>query len=104
MTGATARSPSALPRNYATIKNVSLRIAQQRVANGRYMYLRFGDGRSATIVFDQGFGAWKAPMTGAAIQFDFRAPPLRQAGALAKNTATVGKSGIGPTYLVATVD
>ncbi len=87
---------------YALMNDVSLTLRFERVPHGRYMKLVFEDGGSATVVLDQGFGAWRVTSTGILSQHDFRATPKRQAEALARSSASIVKGGFGPTYLVAT--
>lgn len=92
-------------KEYAKRKDVDLNITFQRVAHGRYMHLRFTGGKQATIVFDQGFGAWNTVGNGAAsTRFEFRDPPDRQAESMGRCGAMVSKTGLGPTYLVASID
>ncbi|NEJ82297.1 hypothetical protein GR268_37690 [Rhizobium leguminosarum] len=97
-----ANLAQAVITEYAALKGVSLTLRFEQVPHGRYMKLMFEDGISATVVFDQGFGAWRVTSTGNLSQHDFRASPKRQAEALARSSASVGKGGFGPTYLVAT--
>ncbi|MBD9488746.1 DEAD/DEAH box helicase [Ensifer sp. ENS11] len=96
----------AVLKEYAKKKDVDVRVTFKRVAHGRYMHLRFDGGKSATIVFDQGFGAWKTAGNGASssARFDFRDSAVRQADAMSRSSAMVSKSGHGPTYLVANID
>ncbi|MDX0134885.1 DEAD/DEAH box helicase [Sinorhizobium meliloti] len=89
---------------YAAQKGITLTVRFEQVPHGRYMSLKFEDGISATVVFDQGFGAWRVTSTGNVSQHDFRSSPKRQADALARSSASVGKGGFGPTYLIATRD
>ncbi|MBB4249451.1 DEAD/DEAH box helicase [Rhizobium sp. BK008] len=96
-----ANLAQAVITEYAALKGVSLTLRFEQVPHGRYMKLIFDDGTSATVVFDQGFGAWRVTSTGNQSQHDFRAGPKRQAEALARSSASVGKGGFGPTYLIA---
>lgn len=89
---------------YAAQKGITLTVRFEQVPHGRYMRLKFEDGISATVVFDQGFGAWRVTSSGTVSQHDFRSSPKRQADALARSSASVGKGGFGPTYLIATRD
>lgn len=94
----------AVLAEYALQKGVALIVRFERVPHGRYMNLKFEDGVSATVVFDQGFGAWRVTSSGNLSMHDFRASPKRQADALERSSASVGKGGFGPTYLIATKD
>ncbi|NTE66778.1 DEAD/DEAH box helicase [Agrobacterium tumefaciens] len=94
----------AVLAEYALQKGVALVVRFERVPHGRYMNLKFEDGVSATVVFDQGFGAWRVTSTGNLSLHDFRSSPKRQADALERSSASVGKGGFGPTYLIATRD
>jgi ATP-dependent helicase YprA (DUF1998 family) len=69
--------------------------------HGRYLNIRFADASAATIVLDQGFGAW-APPKHVSVRYDFRADVGSQAKRLASVNAIVQRRGIGKTYLVAT--
>lgn len=89
---------------YAKQKNINLTVRFEQVPHGRYMNIKFEGGASATIVFDQGFGAWRTTSTGSSVLHDFRAAPRRQAEALARSSISIAKGGFGPTYLVATRD
>jgi hypothetical protein len=40
---------------------VRVSVRHTDVPHGRYLNIRFADGRTATIVLDQGFGAWAPP-------------------------------------------
>lgn len=71
------------------------------VPHGRYLNIRFADGGTATIVLDQGFGAW-APPRNVPVRFDFGADIAAQAKRLASINAVLQRRGIGRTYLVAT--
>jgi hypothetical protein len=95
----------AVLKEYAKKRDFDLHVTFKRVAHGRYMHLRFNGGKSATIVFDQGFGAWKTAGNGVSLaRFDFRDSAVRQADAMSRSSATVSKSGLGPTYIVASID
>ncbi|RWY80466.1 DEAD/DEAH box helicase [Rhizobium leguminosarum] len=95
----------AVLKEYAKKKDVDLCVTFKRVAHGRYMNLRFEGGKTAKIVFDQGFGAWKTVGNGAtSTRFEFRDSPMRQAESMGRCSAMVSKTGLGPTYLVASID
>jgi hypothetical protein len=79
--------------------HVSLR--QKEVPHGRYLDVNFADGNAATIVLDQGFGAW-APPRHVTVRYDFGADVTAQVKRLATVNAILERRGIGKTYLVAT--
>lgn len=70
------------------------------VPHGRYLSIRFADDSTATIVLDQGFGAW-APPRNVSVRHDFGADIAVQAKRLASVNAILQRRGIGRTYLVA---
>lgn len=70
------------------------------VPHGRYLDIRFANGHAATIVLDQGFGAWGPPQN-VPVRFDFSADIATQAKRLANINAVLQRRGIGKTYLVA---
>ena len=80
--------------------HVSLR--QKDVPHGRYLDVDFADGTAATIVLDQGFGAWALPRQ-VTVRYDFAADAASQARRLATLNAILQRRGIGKTYFVATV-
>lgn len=66
--------------------------------HGRVLSITYAGGATATILLDQGFGAWE--VRGGQSSFDFRATPAQQTNALAMaNTALQARSG--GTYVVA---
>ncbi|MGO8236097.1 DEAD/DEAH box helicase [Rhizobium ruizarguesonis] len=94
----------AVMNEYAKLKGVDLTIQFAQVPHGRYMTITFDDGAVATIVFDQGFGAWRTTSSGNLVTHDFRVSARRQAEALSKASVSVAKAGYGPTYIVASKD
>lgn len=94
----------AVMSEYAKLKGIDLKIQFAQVPHGRYMTIAFEGGTSATIVFDQGFGAWRTTSSGHLVAHDFRTSPRRQAEALSRSSVSVAKSGYGPTYIVASKD
>jgi len=73
--------------------------AQKReMPHHRAFIVELKDGRRLTLLLDQGFGVWRTVRT---LQHDFRAPPERQARALASRTfeVSVGQSHCGPIAL-----
>jgi hypothetical protein len=65
--------------------------------HGRKLTIRFDDGDAAVLLFDQGFGYWRA---GSGDRHDFRAGPKGQAKALLDGSAFV--SGAGESYVAVT--
>ena len=81
-------------------RGVRTSLRQKDVPHGRYLDIDFADGSTATVMLDQGFGAWGVPrnVTG---RFDFGADVATQAMRLATVNAVIQRRGIGKTYLVA---
>jgi hypothetical protein len=82
-------------------RNVRVSVLQGDVPHGRYLTINFKDGRRATIVLDQGFGAW-APPRNVPVRYDFEADIAAQVKRLVTINAMVQRRGAGKTYLVAT--
>ena len=76
-------------------------LLQKEVPHGRYLDVGFADGSAATIVLDQGFGAW-APPRHVTVRYDFGADAAAQVRRLATMNAVLQRRGIGKTYFVAT--
>ncbi|WP_422017660.1 DEAD/DEAH box helicase [Reyranella sp.] len=74
---------------------------QKDVPHGRYLNVDFADGTAATVVLDQGFGAWATPRQ-ITVRYDFAADAASQARRLTTLNAVLQRRGIGKTYLVAT--
>lgn len=66
--------------------------------HGRVLELTYANGAKASVLFDQGFGAWGA--SGSQASFDFHVGPGQQTNALGM-TNVVLKSRPGGTYVVA---
>jgi DEAD/DEAH box helicase domain-containing protein len=86
---------------FAKQRGVRVSVLHKDVPHGRYLSIDFKDGSRATIVLDQGFGAW-APPRHVSVRYDFRAEQAAQAKRLATINAVIQRTGIGKTYLVAT--
>jgi DEAD/DEAH box helicase domain-containing protein len=69
--------------------------------HGRYLSIRFADSNAATVVLDQGFGAWVLPRH-VSVRYNFDDDVGAQAKRLASVNALIQRRGIGKTYLVAT--
>jgi hypothetical protein len=82
-------------------RGVHVSLRQKDVPHGRYLDVDFGDGTAATIVLDQGFGAWVPPRQ-VTVRYDFGADIAAQARRLATVNAMLQRRGIGKSYLVAT--
>ena len=82
-------------------RGVRVSVRQKSVPHGRYLSFAFNDGSRATIVLDQGFGAW-APRRHVSVPYDFGVDPTAQARRLGNINAVLQRRGIGKTYLVAT--
>ena len=82
-------------------RGVDVSLHQKDVPHGRYLDVGFADGGAATIVLDQGFGAW-APPRDVTVRYDFGANAAAQVKRLATVNAVLQRRGIGNTYFVAT--
>ena len=69
----------------------------RHAAHGRKMVVQYTDGTSAILLFDQGFGYWRAS---SADRHDFRSSPQQQAKALLDASTFV--SGVGESYIAIT--
>ena len=63
-------------------RGFSVSLRQKDVPHGRYLDVDFADGSAATIVLDQGFGAW-APPRQVTVRYDFAADVTSQVKRLA---------------------
>ena len=84
---------------YAGLTRLPVQIVQREVPHGRYLRITFANGRTAQLVLDQGFGAWRSQ--GGSALHDFRAPAQKQALAMRSWNVGVVRSGIGSSYVVA---
>ncbi|TIN79760.1 DEAD/DEAH box helicase [Mesorhizobium sp.] len=82
-------------------RGIRVSVVHKDVPHGRYLDIEFKDGSRATIVLDQGFGAWSPPRH-IPVRHDFGAAKDVQAKRLAVTNAVLQRNGIGRTYLVAT--
>jgi DEAD/DEAH box helicase domain-containing protein len=82
-------------------RGVSVSLRQKDVPHGRYLDVDFADGSAATIVLDQGFGAW-APSRHIPVRYDFGANAAAQVRRLATVNVVLERRRIGNTYFVAT--
>jgi hypothetical protein len=86
---------------YGKQRDIRVTVLHKNVPHGRYLTINFGDGSHATIVLDQGFGAW-APPRNVSVRYDFGADHATQAKRLATINAVLQRRGTGKTYLIAT--
>ncbi len=82
-------------------RGLDVSLHQKDVPHGRYLNVGFADGNAATIVLDQGFGAW-APPRDVTVRYDFGANAAAQVRRLATMNVVLQRRGIGKTYFVAT--
>jgi len=82
-------------------RGVSVSLHQKDVPHGRYLDVNFADGSAATIVLDQGFGAWTPPRH-VPVRYDFGANAAAQVRRLATVNVVLERRRIGNTYFVAT--
>ena len=81
-------------------RGLHVALLQKDVPHGRYLDVDFADGNAATIVLDQGFGAWTPPRQ-VTVRYDFGIDTTSQVKRLASLNAILQRRGIGKTYLVA---
>jgi hypothetical protein len=81
-------------------RGLRVSVLHKDVPHGRYLSINFRDGSHATIVLDQGFGAW-APPRNVIVRHDFAAAISAQAKRLTTINAVLQRRGVGKTYLVA---
>jgi DEAD/DEAH box helicase domain-containing protein len=82
-------------------RGVDVSLHQKDVPHGRYLDVGFVNGGAATIVLDQGFGAW-APPRDVTVRYDFGTNAAAQVKRLATLNTVLQRRGIGKTYFVAT--
>ena len=95
-----AADQKAVIESFGKQRGLQVFLRQKDVPHGRYLDVKFTDGNVATIVLDQGFGAW-APPRQVIVRYDFGANVTAQVKRLAIVNATLERRGIGKTYLVA---
>jgi hypothetical protein len=96
-----AADQKAVIEFYGRQRGVLVSLRQKDVPHGRYLDIDFADGSAATIVLDQGFGAW-APPRQVTVRYDFGVDAMAQVRRLATVNAILERRGIGKTYIVAT--
>ncbi len=94
--------PNEIDRSH-TIEAMAARLRfecdydDRHAAHGRKMVIQYDDGSAAILLFDQGFGYWRAS---SGDRHDFRASPQQQAKALLDASTFV--SGVGESYIAIT--
>ena len=86
-----------------TLRELDVKLHQKDVPHGRYLRILFGNGAGATIVLDQGFGAW-GPPPHTRLRHDFTAAAHEQAQSLARANMVLEQRGNSVTYFVARAD
>ena len=94
------RRSEAVIELFGRQRGLQVALVQKDVPHGRYLDVDFADGNAATIVLDQGFGAW-APPRQVTVRYDFATDTTSQVKRLASLNAIIQRRGIGKTYLVA---
>lgn len=96
-----AADQEAVIELFARSRGLQALVTQTDVPHGRYLDLVFAGGEAATLVLDQGFGAWAAPRQ-TPVRHDFGADAAAQARRLASVNVLLQHRGLGKTYFVAT--
>src|SRR5690606_13661505 len=81
-------------------RELCVTLQHKDVPHGRYMRIEYVDGSRATIVLDQGFGAW-VPLRHVRVRYDFDADSEIQVQRLVSVNAELQRKGSGATYIVA---
>jgi hypothetical protein len=81
-------------------KGLRTSLLHKDVPHGRYLRVEYENGARATIVLDQGFGAWTPPRH-VRVRHDFDANAAAQTRQLAVINTVLQRKGSGATYLVA---
>ncbi|MFD2185097.1 DEAD/DEAH box helicase [Rhodoplanes azumiensis] len=84
-----------------TRRDIRVSLQHKDVPHGRFLDVEFANGHTATIVLDQGFGAWGPPRS-VVVRHDFGADHATQAKRLTSVNAALQRRRIGKTYVVAT--
>lgn len=90
----------AVVERFGAERGLSVSLLHRDAPHGRYLSIGFADGATATVVLDQGFGAW-APQRDVRLRHDFAADAVTQARQLVRANALLHRHGAGKTYLVA---
>ncbi|PDS34695.1 ATP-dependent helicase [Rhizobium anhuiense] len=93
-------SLASVQKEYGRLKNIDVDVVVGDCGHGRFLDLTFADGRVATVIFDQGFGAWSPTVRDNRTTHDFRQSEHAQAMSLNKANPMLARKGIWPTYVV----
>lgn len=96
-----AATQKAVIELFGKQRGIHTSLRQKDVPHGRYLDIDFADGSAATIVLDQGFGAWGPPRN-VIVRYDFGANVAIQVNRLVTMNVVLQRRGIGKTYFVAT--
>lgn len=91
---------SSVQAEYGRLKNIDVQVSLGDCGHGRFMELSFTDGRAATVIFDQGFGAWTPTVRDSRTLHDFTQTPYAQASSMQKSNPMLARKGVWPTYVV----
>lgn len=91
---------SSVLSEYGQLKNVEVDVQVGDCGHGRFMDLQFADGRVATVIFDQGFGAWSPTVRDNRAHHSFSQNVAKQASAMHACNLMLVRKGIWPTYVV----
>lgn len=91
---------SSVQAEYGRLKNIDVEVSLGDCGHGRFMELSFTDGRAATVIFDQGFGAWTPTVRDSRTLHDFTQTPYAQASSMQKSNPMLARKGVWPTYVV----
>lgn len=96
-----AADQKAVVELFGKQRGLRVSLLQKEVPHGRYLDINFADGTAATIVLDQGFGAWTPPRQ-ITVRYDFATDATSQVRRLATLNAILRRRRADKTYLVAT--
>ncbi|MFN3320117.1 MAG: DEAD/DEAH box helicase [Allorhizobium sp.] len=91
---------SSVLGEYGRVRNVDVDVQVGDCGHGRFMELQFTDGRIATVIFDQGFGAWSPTVRDHRAHHGFSQSAAKQALAMQAFDLMLVRKGIWPTYVV----
>jgi hypothetical protein len=95
-----ATHQKAVTELYGAQRGLDVSLLQKDVPHGRFIVVDFDDGTAATVVLDQGFGAWVPPRQ-VTVRYDFAADTALQVKRLGSFNVVLQRRGAGKTYLVA---
>lgn len=95
-----AQDQRAVVERFGRQRGLYVTLQHKDVPHGRYLRIEYVDGSRATVVLDQGFGAW-VPLRHVRVRYDFAADPQTQTQQLAAVNAVLQRKGGGATYIVA---